>query len=703
MSHKPMSIEAVMDEERREVLALLGKRSDQNRRSSSVASAQRSVTSRSGSPFTPGVRSPMRSMLDFGDDSPETTPPTTSKAANRGSPRVQTRTIRSMLDVDSSPALSPIKQVFSAQNSPTEAKHRMQLGGSLSNHPRSMSDVSSKPANFGPRSSHARGVNPSADYQFSDIITSRDTPAFIPRRAMQNVGANSATAAAKRNSSVAEIIRNADLSGLMLPGSQNPLHGRPQPSTRGSTAKSKSPHGRLNPRSKSPGAALSARTLSPAGRALLAETQLDMQNAYRRLSDANLIRSGGSLSELPRRKHSDGNDIGNGRLTKDYLSPDGDELADTSDEEEAYSSEDDEGRGRKTARSFPDELPCSASAAGKDGRQPLSLLAAAEEERIQVSQNYQYRSLFDEPEITVTNPSGEKVKTAKAGVHPANSFDVPSRSASRTPWDSDDEAEYTDIKSAQKLAFTMTPIMSTPDVPRSVRIIYRGDFVKIQKEVTEEEHRRLRKYLVATDLSEESTHALEWAVGTVVRDGDTLVAIYCVDEETGIPPADGPGEPKSAREQAASSSTPSVPSKLSGMTSLSTLATMAGSSPGLSGGTPMSSRPSLLTKNSDSSTTISSPVERTKAEEERERAVQDITNRITRLLRKTRLQVRVIVEVLHCKTPRHTLTEVIDILSPTLVILGSRGRSALKGRPPVNQVNNLNNPTARSLANAKID
>ena len=37
------------------------------------------------------------------------------------------------------------------------------------------------------------------------------------------------------------------------------------------------------------------------------------------------------------------------------------------------------------------------------------------------------------------------------------------------------------------------------------------------------------------------------------------------------------------------------------------------------------------------------------------------------------------VEVFHCKSPRHMITEVIDFLSPTLVIIGSRGRSAVKG------------------------
>ena len=51
----------------------------------------------------------------------------------------------------------------------------------------------------------------------------------------------------------------------------------------------------------------------------------------------------------------------------------------------------------------------------------------------------------------------------------------------------------------------------------------------------------------------------------------------------------------------------------------------------------------------------------------------------TKLLRKTRLQVRVIVEVLHCKNPKHQILEIIDVVSPTLVVVGSRGQSALKG------------------------
>lgn len=219
------------------------------------------------------------------------------------------------------------------------------------------------------------------------------------------------------------------------------------------------------------------------------------------------------------------------------------------------------------------------------------------------------------------------------------------------------------IKTAQNLQLSSTPVISMNDVQRSIRILYRGEYDRIQRDA-DEEHRRLRKYLVAIDLSDESTHALEWAVGTVLRDGDTLIAIYCVDEESsssGETPGQVPDDPKSMREQAAainamakSTKTPSqMPSPNPFRTSI-----LPGS------GTP-SPAPSFRGKS--------------KTEEERERAVLDIADRVSKLLRKTQLQVRVIVECIHCKSPKHLITEVIDLVNPTLVILGSRGRSALKG------------------------
>ena len=269
--------------------------------------------------------------------------------------------------------------------------------------------------------------------------------------------------------------------------------------------------------------------------------------------------------------------------------------------------------------------------------------------------------MIPEPEIKVTNSSGDTVKPSKSVVHPNTSYDQGPGSATPSVIDSDEEADMDDIKRAQKLSFSMTNILSNPDAHRAIRIIYRGDYAKIAQ-AAEEEHHRLRKYLVATDLSDESTHALEWAIGTVLRDGDTLIAIYCVDEDTGIVDAGlVPDDAKSMKEQAAA---------LASVSSTSDFR-----------------RPSAFHLRGDSSTPgtpSGSPAptgrgERSKSDEERHRAVKDITDRVLRLLRKTRLQVRVIVEVLHCKNPKHLITEVIDLVNPTLVVIGSRGRSALKG------------------------
>lgn len=254
------------------------------------------------------------------------------------------------------------------------------------------------------------------------------------------------------------------------------------------------------------------------------------------------------------------------------------------------------------------------------------------------------------------------MKSSKPGVHPNTSFDE-GASGFNTPVDSDTEADLTDIKRAQKLSINMTSVVSTPATSRCVRTIYRGDFVKMQREA-QDNQRRVRKYLVATDLSDEAAHALEWTIGTVLRDGDTLLAIYCVDEELGIAPNDASGDDQ-MKEQAAAiaaSTKPSVSTPILGPVN-----------------SPSPLGPGLRLGSTSSATSSPMGRERSKAEQERYRAVQDITDRVSRLLRKTKLQVKVVIEVIHCKSPKHLITEVIDYISPTLVILGSRGRSALKG------------------------
>jgi hypothetical protein len=44
--------------------------------------------------------------------------------------------------------------------------------------------------------------------------------------------------------------------------------------------------------------------------------------------------------------------------------------------------------------------------------------------------------------------------------------------------------------------------------------------------------RRRRRYVVASDLSEESRYAVEWGIGTVLRDGDEMLIVTVVENES---------------------------------------------------------------------------------------------------------------------------------------------------------------------------
>lgn len=253
----------------------------------------------------------------------------------------------------------------------------------------------------------------------------------------------------------------------------------------------------------------------------------------------------------------------------------------------------------------------------------------------QASQPYKVRSLFE------ADDEEKRKLAAYQEAHPTSTVNSANNS--------ENEIERDEIKKAQEMAVQLTDVFSDPDVNRSVRVIYRGDFTKVVSTAVEE-HKTLRKYLVATDMSDHSQHALEWAVGTVLRDGDTLVVVRCLDEESeeGI----GGLAPPPATAHRSSSISALTPGGV-------------GSNGGDSGSA--SSAPERLDASTD------------KLEGERNGVVEDLTAKVSRLLRRTKLQVRVIVEVIHCRTPKHLVLEMIDLIKPTLVILGSRGRSAIKG------------------------
>jgi nucleotide-binding universal stress UspA family protein len=142
--------------------------------------------------------------------------------------------------------------------------------------------------------------------------------------------------------------------------------------------------------------------------------------------------------------------------------------------------------------------------------------------------------------------------------------------------------------------------------------------------------KRMRRYVVLSDLSEESRYAVEWAVGTVARDGDELFLISVVEDE-------GKVDPKS-----------------------------------------WSSK--------DQQTKL-------KVQKERQTIASLLVRQVTSLLSRTRLNVTVTCQALHAKNARYMLLDLIDFLEPTLVIVGSRGLGQLKGLAYHSQIAKLQNLT----------
>lgn len=162
------------------------------------------------------------------------------------------------------------------------------------------------------------------------------------------------------------------------------------------------------------------------------------------------------------------------------------------------------------------------------------------------------------------------------------------------------EIDADEDRRSQNMKIDMGTIIFTED--RTIRTIKRGEYPS-----SFSGSKRIRSYLVSIDLSSESLYALEWAIGTIVRDYDIMMIVEAIDKDD----KDDKG---------------------------------------------------IL-----------------ELEKERLAAMEKICQITQKLLKKTRLILQIEIEIIHHKTPKHLLTEMIDYLEPTLVILGSRGCSSLKG------------------------
>lgn len=66
-------------------------------------------------------------------------------------------------------------------------------------------------------------------------------------------------------------------------------------------------------------------------------------------------------------------------------------------------------------------------------------------------------------------------------------------------------------------------------------------------------------------------------------------------------------------------------------------------------------------------------------EQQRMNLLNKAKQQVLNLLKLTKLQIHIVIEIIHHPIPRHLILELIDNLQPTLVIVGSRGQSAIKG------------------------
>ncbi|KAF2737075.1 hypothetical protein EJ04DRAFT_135705 [Polyplosphaeria fusca] len=623
-----MSLESAMDEERREVMALLEGRASAPRphraASPHVARAQ--------SPAA--AASPVRSMLDIGG------PPSARHAsvAGQGAGITAPTSYGSMLD-----PLPPSSSNSSVRNS------------SLPRGPMSP-----------PLSARGLGsptVNPESVYQFEMMPTIEAHS--MPKRVTQGGKKKQQQQQQQQQRAMSSVYGD-------VPPKKGPARDRDRHSSlSGFLGKQKS----ASPgpgRSQSPGGRMlntnSMNLMSTPGKYVTDSGKVvDMNSAYRRLSDGALLRSGGALSTLPSRKGSDpakGESLAPGggvRLATDDYGDD--EAVESSDNDSDGSSEGNEwssNKRRGRLRTRQDEKNGKHRDSEKTAK---SLLAAAEDERKEVSSAYKVRSLL-EPTITVTAADGEKMTSKKTGVHPHTNFDQDGSGLS-TPFSSDAEADdLNELKTAQALSMNISPIHSSPEAHRCVRQIVRGKWQTFLDDA-DNGLRRQRVYLVATDISEEAAYALEWTIGTVLRDGDTLLAVYAVDEETGLGGTDGPADAGAGAGAGTGATSQQESAAL-----MRTLSNHQGIADRNLAPSPLHNHVSAAEGDVNAMG---------KEEKARYQAAVEVSDRCVKLLRKTRLQVRVVVEVFHCKSPKHMLTEVIDFLEPTLVILGSRGRSALKG------------------------
>lgn len=128
--------------------------------------------------------------------------------------------------------------------------------------------------------------------------------------------------------------------------------------------------------------------------------------------------------------------------------------------------------------------------------------------------------------------------------------------------------------------------------------------------------RRKKTYMVASDFSEESRYAVEWAIGTVLRDGDDLWIVNVAETDSKLDPPEGANVDRLAK---------------------------------------------------------------LRSQQDRQTLAYLLVRQATGLLQRTKLHVTVMCQAWHAKNARRMILDLVDYRNPTMLIVGSRGLNRLKG------------------------
>jgi hypothetical protein len=343
----------------------------------------------------------------------------------------------------------------------------------------------------------------------------------------------------------------------------------------------------------------------------------------------------------------DDSEEGAGRVPIDRM-PEEDAVAESSDDQQGSSDSEGESRGRSRDSKEGSDVETPETAKPHVGEGSNQTQSPQKRQ----SHSEAIKSLL-EPRISVTGPSGEKMGHPDTGVHPSSNFDSRRPSISATSMASnDDDADA--IAMAKSLGLGISPL-DTKVPGRHCRVIIRGEWARLQGEA-EAQEKSLRRYVTCTDLSVEATYALEWTVGTILRDGDTLLAIYCIEDENAVAPGSSNKVSEAEKEKLHLEGAQAGKDASDAMDQLTRQATNTEGGGKQSNFVPATELQSLT--GSVDARKVG------KKEMERLKAIDGITQNFLRLVRKTTLQVRCMVEVIHCKSPKHLILGAVSAALP---------------------------------------